>query len=310
MTDPPNDDRQTVLILNPDSGDETHPQIVRDRAAHHDYEVRETEYGGHAVELAREAATEEVDELVAVGGDGTVNELLQGVLAADALREVTLGVIPAGTGNDFAANIGVTGIEQGFDVVETGERRELDLGLADGRPFINSCVAGITAEASHETSSTLKSQFGVLAYVFTTLRLASEFDGVEITATVDDGDGKTTVWEGTAAIVIVGNGRRFTTAGSEQANVEDGLLDVMIHEDAGSIDAARDRLYERVFGTEGENLHRFLTSSLDLRVDGDRSAKISLDGDILDLSAVEIRTEPRSVTVCVGDGYQRPEELS
>jgi YegS/Rv2252/BmrU family lipid kinase len=304
MTDSNLDDSATVLVMNPQSGDESHPELVRKLASQAGYEVLETEYEDHAVELAHEAAIAGVREIVAVGGDGTLNEIVQGVLAADALADVTIGVVPAGTGNDFAANIGVTGIEDAFDVIANGERRRLDLGFAEGRPFLNSCVAGITAEASNKTSASLKAQFGVLAYVITTIRMASAYPGIEISATVEDEHGETTVWEGTAAIVLVGNGRRFSTAGSEQANVEDGLLDVMILENVSSLDFAREHLAERLFDRKGDSLTRFLTSSLDLRLDRDKSATFSLDGEILDLPSVELHTQKQAVEICVGDAYE------
>ncbi|MFW5938710.1 MAG: diacylglycerol/lipid kinase family protein, partial [Halanaeroarchaeum sp.] len=309
MTDTTGHGGETMLVMNPRSGDETHAPTVRDRAALVDYEVRETEYEQHAIELAREAANAGAEEIVAVGGDGTLNEVVRGVSAADSLADVTLAVVPAGTGNDFATNIGITGIDDAFDVIATGDRRRLDLGLADGRPFLNSCVAGITAEASQETSSSLKSQFGVLAYVLTTLRMASAYTGIEISATVDAGDGGTTVWEGAAAIVLVGNGRRFSRAGSEQANLEDGLLDVAILEDVSSVDLARDHLAERLFDETGTSLTRFQTSSLDLRVDRDETATFSLDGEMLDLPSVTVRTRDRVVEMCVGDGYERPSDV-
>jgi YegS/Rv2252/BmrU family lipid kinase len=308
MTTESADSTETVVVMNPQSGDENHPELVRDLAAQAGYAVVETAYEDHAVELAREAAADGADEVVAVGGDGTLNEVVQGISAADALDAVTVGVVPAGTGNDFATNIGVTGIEEGFDVVANGERRRLDLGLAEGRPFLNSCVAGITAEASRQTSPSLKAQFGVLAYVITTIRMASTYPGVEISATVEDETGETTLWEGTAGIVLVGNGRRFSMEGSGQANVEDGLLDVMILENVSSFDFAREHLAERLFDREGESLTRFFTPSLDLRLDQDKSTTFSLDGEILDLPAVELRTRQRAIEMCVGDTYERPED--
>jgi len=295
---------ETVLILNPQSGSADHTKMVRDRAAIRGYEVAETGREHHAIQLARQAAENGASEIVAVGGDGTLNEVVEGIRAADALEAVTVGVVPAGTGNDFATNIGITGIDQGFDVLESGEHRTLDLGFANEAPFLNSCIAGITAEASHETSPELKSRIGVLAYLVTTLRLATDFSGIELTASVADETESKTLWDGTASVVLVGNGRRFSMSGTEQANLEDGLLDVTIIEDATSLDLATDRLAERLFDNEGDNLERIRASSLELHVDSGDEVAFSLDGEIVELGSVELSTRPSVLDMYVGDEYE------
>jgi YegS/Rv2252/BmrU family lipid kinase len=291
--------------MNPKSGSADHADVVRDHATLRGYTVEETQREHHAIQLAKQAAADGADEIVAVGGDGTLNEVVKGIHAADALGEVTVGVVPAGTGNDFATNIGITSIDNAFDVLESGEKRTLDLGMADGVPFLNSCVAGITAKASNETSAELKSQMGVLAYVTTTLRMASEFSGLELAASVVEGETTETVWEGSATVVLVGNGRRFSMSGTEQANLEDGLLDVTIIEDASSLDLATDRLAERLFDSEGENLKRILASTLELSVADGKTAAFSLDGEINELESVELTATHRALEMYVGEGYER-----
>jgi YegS/Rv2252/BmrU family lipid kinase len=304
MTETPADDRETVLILNPQSGSADHAEMVRDRAVLRGYTVEETQRKHHAIQLAQHAAEDGADEIVAVGGDGTLNEVAKGVHAAGAFDDVAIGVIPAGTGNDFATNIGITGIEEAFEVLESGRRRTLDLGMANDAPFLNSCIAGITAEASQATSSELKSRIGVLAYVITTLRLATEFSGLELTASVTEGGKSKTVWDGSASVVLVGNGRRFSMTGTEQANMEDGLLDVTIIEDADSLDLATDRLAERLFNNEGDNLERILASSIELHVDSKNETAFSLDGEIVELDSIEVSTKHRVLEMYVGDGYE------
>lgn len=304
MTETPADQTETVLILNPQSGAGDHAEMVRDRATLRGYRVEETQREHHAIQLARRAAQEGASEIVAVGGDGTLNEVLRGIHAADAFDDVTVGVVPAGTGNDFATNIGITGIEQAFDVLESEERRTLDLGMANDAPFLNSCIAGITAEASNETSPELKSRVGVLAYLITTLRLATEFSGIELTASIAEGAESKTIWDGTASVVLVGNGRRFSMAGTKQANLEDGLLDVTIIEDATSLDLATDRFEERLFNNEGESLERILASSIELHVHSEDSVAFSLDGEIVELGSIEVSTLHGVLDMYVGEGYQ------
>lgn len=294
----------TVLIVNPQSGSGDHVGVVREQAEQYGYEVRRTEREGHAVDLAREATASGATEVVAVGGDGTLNEVVRGVVAADATEDVVVAVVPAGTGNGFAEHIGIVGFEEAFDVLRDGERRRLDLGVANGRPFLNSCVAGLTAEASGETSPELKSRLGVLAYVITTLGQLDEFRGLDLTAAVDAGDDETEpVWSGSAAVVLVGNGRRFARTGSEQANVEDGLLDVTIVEEAPSVSLVEERVRERLLGDDGEHVTRILASSLDLSVTEAGPATFSLDGEMCEFDTVECSTRHRALCMPVGDGY-------
>lgn len=297
-------DVETVLVMNPKSGSGNHAETVRSHAAIKGYTVMPTQREHHAIELAQEAAESGATEIVAVGGDGTLNEVVKGIQAAGALGDVTVGVIPTGTGNDFATNIGINSIEQAFDALESGERRALDLGMAGDAPFVNSCIAGITAEASHETSAELKSQIGVMAYVITTLRMATEFSGLELCASFVEGEQSHTVWDGSATIVLVGNGRRFSRSGTEQANLEDGLLDVTIIKQAGSFDLAIDRLTERLLDNEGENVERFLASSIELAVDSDTQTAFSLDGEIVESHSVELTTRHGVLNMCVGEEYE------
>lgn len=303
MTETDAQSLETVLILNPKSGTEDHAKTVRDWADLKGHTVQTTEREHHSIQLAKRAAERGVSEIVAVGGDGTLNEVVKGIHAAGALEDVTVGVVPAGTGNDFATNIGITGIEHAFAVLESGQRRCLDLGIADDVPFLNSCVAGITARASQETSAELKSKVGGLAYVLTTLQISSEFSGLELTAATTNGAQSETVWEGSASVVLVGNGRRFSMAGSEQANLEDGLLDVTIIKDAASLNLATDHLWERVMNTEGENLERLLASSIELTVEANEETVFSLDGEILELDSVLLASKPGLLEMYVGDGY-------
>lgn len=303
MTGTVPDEAETVLVMNPHSGGADHARVVRDRAEQLGYAIVETKRANHAIELAQMAVRDGADEIVAVGGDGTLNEVITGVHAVDALDAVTVGVVPAGTGNDFATNIGITSIDDAFRALKAGERRRLDLGVIDGRLFINSCVVGITAEASNETSAELKSRLGVLAYVVTAVKLATEFTGLDIRASVVEGSDRKTVWEGSAAVVLVGNGRRFSLSGSEQAHVEDGLFDVTIIEDASSLQLVEDRLGERLLHREGDTLTRLLASSLELDVNQGDPVAFSLDGEIIELGSATLTTRRRAVEMPIGDSY-------
>ncbi|MFC4436722.1 MULTISPECIES: diacylglycerol/lipid kinase family protein [Natrialbaceae] len=298
-----------VLVLNPASGSEDHVDDVVELAAEHGFDVRKTEEAGDARRLAREAAPD-ADLVAAAGGDGTVNEVVGGVVAASALETTTVAVIPAGTGNNFASNVGLEGIEHAFEVIEYGQRRRIDLGLANDRSFVNSCVGGVTAEASGETSSEGKREFGVLAYVLNTFETVRSFDSLPLRVTTADGPNGEVAesWTGKAMFVLVGNCRRFTGARTAQANVEDGLFEVTIVEEAATVDLLGEAALERLFNRENTHIVRRRTPSLTIESLHD-SVEYSLDGEMLETETLELETKPTAVEVAVGDDYRpNPDE--
>lgn len=303
-----------VVVLNPTSGSGDHADQVRLLASEHGFDVRETQGEGDAVEFAAEAAEAGAELVAAAGGDGTVNEVVRGIWRADAFDDVTLGVVPAGTGNNFSQNVGVESIEHAFSVLDDGETRRIDLGVAGDRPFVNSCVGGLTADASETTDSELKANFGVLAYVLNTLREAVDFDGLELRVepredakSEADAESEEVVgsgWSGEALLVLVGNARRFPAEGRTQADVEDGLLDVTIVERRPAVDLAGQTAVHRLLGTETENITRLKAPSLELRARQGEPISYSLDGEMTAAERLVVETRPRTLSLRVGEAYE------
>jgi YegS/Rv2252/BmrU family lipid kinase len=253
--------------------------------------------------MAREASESGATTIAAAGGDGTVNEVVRGIDRAEAFEDVTLGVLPLGTGNNFAEQIGVTDLDTGFDALEDGDRRRIDLGRANGRPFVNSCVAGLTAESSSETSAGMKRRLGVLAYVITTLRSAADFESHRITVAIEEDGRETTAWAGEALCVLVGNGRRFAASGRTQADMEDGLFDVTVIEDVSTLDLMSDAVTDRLLGGESAHIVRSLTPALDITIHSSDAVVFSLDGEIVEHRELSLGTSPETLRVAVGDAY-------
>ncbi|AEH38250.1 diacylglycerol/lipid kinase family protein [Halopiger xanaduensis] len=296
-----------VLVLNPVSGSGDHVDDVVELAANRGFEIRRTEEAGDAKRFARDAAPD-ASLVAAAGGDGTVNGVANGIAAADELETTTLGVVPAGTGNNFASNIGIEGLEHSFAVIDEGRRREIDLGIANERAFVNSCVGGVTAEASSETSTESKAELGVLAYVKETVDTIGSFDALPLRVKTAEGpNGEAAqMWEGDALFVLVGNCRRFTGARTAQADVEDGLFEVTIVADAAATEllggAALEAL-EGLFDRDSGSIVRRRTPSLALE-SRDEAVEYSLDGEMLETEHLTLETDPNALTVAVGDGYQ------
>lgn len=290
-------------MLNPTSGRGGHADRARELAAEYGFPVVETEHAGHGAELAEAAVADGVDLLAVCGGDGTLHEVVGGLVAADALDEVTVAVIPAGTENFFAGELGVDDLETGFAVADRGETRRLDLGVAGDESFVLSAVAGLPADASAAATHDRKQSLGPAAFVVAGIEEALSFDGlrVEIDA-VEGDDGEEYVWTGEALAVLVGNARRFTT--SEQANAEDGLLDVTIVEELPARDAVIEAVEQRLLGADTPHVTQLRAGRLDFEsLDGEPVA-FSLDGEIREFESVGLGVRPGALRVRVGEGYE------
>jgi YegS/Rv2252/BmrU family lipid kinase len=288
------------LILNPVSGEADHVDTVHRLATLHQFPVVETERSGHAVDLAKQAAKDGVDLLAVCGGDGTVHEVVQGLVAVDALETVTLCIIPAGTENIIAEDLGIDGLGEGFEVADDGETRRLDLGVANDEPFVMSAVAGLPAEVSDATTGELKQRFGSAAFLIGGLREGLTFDGLDVTVDAR-GDVDKAAWTGEPLAVVVGNLRRFGTAGGH-ANAEDGLLDVEIIEQMPGA-ALRDAIERRLLDRECSHMRTFETTRLGIEPLVSEPIQFSLDGEIRTFETVQFGIVPQALAVRVGSAY-------
>jgi diacylglycerol kinase (ATP) len=221
------------VICNPSSGGGDYsPNEVRDALDGFDLEWLTTEKAGDAREAAREWRE---GLLLVVGGDGTINEVVNGLGLAGFPQDVTLGLLPTGTGNDLAATLGIP--EDHTGAVETLREmrvRTLDAARVDSagigeRYFANVATGGIGAEISGVTDEDQKSRWGKLAYLRTSLETARDFDVQEFSLMLDGEENLVR-----AVNVAVAN-CRYAGGGwlaAPAANPEDGLLDVVVIEDA------------------------------------------------------------------------------
>lgn len=145
--------KQNILFLiNPKSGvsrKKRVPQMVERYIDHARYDVTVcyTQYAGHAYELAKEAAATGVDVVVAVGGDGTVNEVGRALVHTGT----ALGVVPCGSGNGFARHLGIPiGIKSAIEFINKAQPVDIDYGKINGQPFFCSCGMGFDAVVSSD----------------------------------------------------------------------------------------------------------------------------------------------------------------
>lgn len=298
-------DGAAVLVRNPNAGGRKKSGEARNIALRLGYDIRDSRSRGEVVTLAESAAREGASVIVACGGDGTLNEVVTGVDAADALDRVRLGVIPTGTGNNFATNVGIRSVAHAFFVIEHGEERTLDIGMADERPFVNSCIGGVPADASARTTPVMKSYFGIAAYLLSNLRGIRDFDALRFD--IRAGSQADPMWSGEAIMLLIGNGRRFPGDRNQQANIEDGLLDVVIVERTPSLEYLSTVASGIFLRREFESVIRLTVPQLSVHHAG--LAQFSLDGEMIRRTAMNVRCRPNAMRFFVGDTYDpNPDE--
>lgn len=194
---------RTLIVLNPAAGQEDPARVRRQlggafavRGA--PFDLVETSGAGDAETLARAAARRGYRSVVAVGGDGTIAEVITGL----AGTEVPLGIVPRGTGNQLAANLGIPpDVERAVEIALSGSQTDIDLGqLVDGRYFALMAGAGWDAEVMSAATRELKDRWGFGAYLFAGLRRAATPPSALFHITADDLDFRIR-----AATVIVAN---------------------------------------------------------------------------------------------------------
>ncbi len=176
-----------TIIVNPAAGTAQAPELVvaaetRLREAGHQVTVEATAEAGDAERFASRAVQAGAGLVVAAGGDGTLNEIVNGMAAvAGGLEACALGVLPVGTGNDFARGVGVDGDpEAAVGRLLDGHERRVDLVQLDRRVFLNASAGGFTAETSAQVTSELKNAVGKVAYLIGGARALFEYAPVAV----------------------------------------------------------------------------------------------------------------------------------
>jgi diacylglycerol kinase (ATP) len=221
--------RTIVVIAKPASSDaradELQHAVERLRADGCDVSIEETHGRGEAARRAEAAGRAGVDVVAAAGGDGTVNEVVNGLVKSGS--DTALAVVPMGTANDFAQGLGLPlDIEAALRLAAEGQAAELDVARVNDRCFINVSTGGFGADATRSASKKVKRFLGPLAYAAQGAHLLLRFTP---TAGEFVADGES-VYSGRYVFFAVGNARR-TGGGAyvtPHADPGDGKLDVMI----------------------------------------------------------------------------------
>lgn len=291
---------RTCIIINPNAGSVADLETLSARLDElPDAVVRQTEEAGDAERLAREAVRDGADLVVAAGGDGTLNEVVNGL--ADDFGKVRLGLLPLGTGNDFARSIGVPDdLESALAVLEGGAERAVDVGRATigdtCRCFVNMSAGGFSGEVS-ERAGLAKDRWGPLAYMRAAIDALPELKGFLTRIEVNGAE----ILEMEASNVIVSNGR-FVASGipaAPRAVLDDGLFDVLIAP-ALTIPQLAVLVPQVLLGMHMDSELLLFRRATRVEIECDPPMAFNVDGELIGEGTARFEILPRALQVIVG----------
>src|SRR4051812_4290699 len=220
---------RTCVILNPSAGSVRDPDELAERIGRLlDADVCLTSKPGSAARLARTAIRKGAELIVAAGGDGTLNGVINGI--AENAEDLSVGLLPLGTGNDFARTLGLpTDLEAAIEVVRSGETRAVDMVRVTSdkvRYFINVSAGGFSGLVNEKLTTAMKKTWGPLAYLRSAAAALPELRAYQTTLAFDNTESLMLELYN----VVVANGRYVAggTLIAPEASIDDGMLDVIL----------------------------------------------------------------------------------
>ncbi len=288
-------------------------------------DLRLTSEPRHATELARSGALDGCDLVVAVGGDGTVSEVANGLVGTPTV----MGVIPAGTTNVWALQMAIpslppwhprkvvdrvladledlgwhrpagtpTWLSGAFEALLAAEIRSVDVGMVDGQHFLMWCGVGFDARVAAEVEPEDRRRYGALAFIATSVSLGVEYAGSHMQLTLGDRQ-----VEDEVLMVLAANARLYggVIEIAPNAYLDDGLLDVCVFKGEGI--GTKVRHVTAVLSRRQILEPQFDYAQVDrLRVESEPSEAVHLDSEPWGRTPVDIRVVPRGLQVAVPPG--------
>jgi len=280
----------TVVILNPAArGERAKRWRARVEAIARGSVLCATSHSGEAETIARHAAQEGIGKIVAAGGDGTINEVVNGIAGTNA----ALGLLPMGTMNVFAMELGLPAHDLGrcWNIVERGNTRLVDLPNANGKHFVQLAGVGLDAQVVKETSLAFKRSFGPLSYLISAAQIAARkpprlFIESE-NASIEEG-----------SFVLIGNGRLYGGPFPffKHAVIDDGLFDVVVFKRLGYLEIIK-YLQDVVFSSDIRVPEIEYFQTRHLRVTSDQDVPVELDGELVGQCPVEFQMREKALRV-------------
>ena len=286
--------KRIVFILNPISGTHSKKEIpglidkLLDKEQF-DYELRLTEYAGHAAEIAKESAAEGIDVVVAIGGDGTVNEVARSLVHT----ETALGIIPCGSGNGLARHLCLPlDIKSAIQIINACRIDDFDYGVINGLPFFCTCGMGFDAFISLKFAEAGKR--GPITYVENVLK-----EGLNYRPETYEVEDEMGAKRYKAFLIACANASQYGNNAyiAPGATMKDGMMDVIIMEPFDTLEApqiAADLFMKTL--TNNSKIKTFRTKSL--RIHRETEGAIHYDGDpIMTGKDVDVHIEHMGIKI-------------
>ncbi|MDD7318080.1 MAG: diacylglycerol kinase family protein [Prevotella sp.] len=288
--------KKIIFIMNPISGTVSKtglPELI-ERTIDKDkfqYEIVFTDWAGHATELAADAVRNGIDIVVAVGGDGTVNEIGRALVHTDT----AMAIVPCGSGNGLARHLMLPmSLKKSVETINRCVIHDLDYGVINGIPFFCTCGMGFDAFVSMKFAEAGKR--GPITYAENVLREGLRYKPE--TYTITDGEGTKRL---KAFLIACANASQYGNNAyiAPQASMSDGLLDVIIMEPFDVFDAPQ--ISMDLFAKTIGNNSKIKTLKADkLIIRRENEGYIHFDGDpIITGKEIEIHTEHKGIKIVV-----------
>lgn len=296
---------RTYLIANPNAGTaKRHESFFRFVRQQENLECLMTNGPGDARRLAQQVLNKGARKIGVVGGDGTISEVVNGLAGCN--HRVRLGVIPLGTGNDWARTLALPmDPYKALGLLQSDQHQMFDLIRVEGAGFsrvgINAAAGGFAGQVDQELNDELKASWGPLAFLVGAVNVLPKLHGYEVRITWEDGRPE----DMRVFNIVVANGR--TAAGGHQvaptANPQDGLLDVFIVKQCTRAQLARVavRLAMGDYQHSPFVAHRRVTK---VHVAAQPKMWFNVDGELLTNEPLIFTVEPGAVSFAVGSTYQ------
>lgn len=269
-----------AVIINPNANRGRTAALVDDirlhlRAVGCEPEILATQAQGDATRLAQRCVADGTwDGIVAAGGDGTINEVVNGMWQSN----IPLSFIPLGTGNDFVKMLDLkpNAIAASVQRIVKGTIRSIDVGTANERAFVNGVGMGIDAQMAIAAQD-IKHLSGIAVYIAALFKVMRQFKAPHVRVMTDDA-----IYEGKKIMVTIGNG---TCHGggfqvTPDAQIDDGVFDICLSEDVGTLKILQ--IFPKVIAGKHTNLPTVIMGKTrTMRLTCEQGVPAHVDGEIL-----------------------------
>ena len=299
-------DFQVLIVYNPTAGQSPDLQNTLDRVANlwrdlgWQVQIAATTSPGDATTKARQASQSGYHAVVAAGGDGTVNEVMNGLVGT----QTALGVLPLGTVNIWAREMGLSmDMLKAAASLAKSELTQIDVGRAGNRYFLLMAGIGFDAAVTATISLAEKRRLGVIAYIKQAIQVAWNFRGVRLKLRID---GKRV--RGKILMVIVGNSQLYggVVKFTAHATIDDGLLDICVIKGQGMLSAPRRliSIFARHYNRD-PLVQYFQGRQIDIRGQRGKALPVQVDGDYLGKTPMSFQVVPHSLWILVPPNADR-----